>query len=103
MSIPSTMTADFYASVKIGAPLKFADGVYASEILAVWKDGKRDYSALPTVMATEIDKAVNNTFAGEMEDGIFEACVFGNRYPGDSWGKLFDLSWMKRNPGCNVV
>ncbi len=104
-SIPATVNSLFYKYAAIGAPLPFSGGIFASEIHAIWKDGKRDYSALPSKMATEISNAALGVSpSGEPTVKIFSDCTFGgSRYRGDPWPNLVDWSWMLRNPGCALA
>lgn len=68
LSFYNGMTTTFYANAKIGQPVQFNDGTYATTIVSIWKNSDRDYSALPTRMATEI-----NTLADSLS--VFTTCT----------------------------
>ncbi len=103
-SIPYANMGAFYDNVSFGDPLNYTEGNFYEEINAIWKDGERDFSNLPTLMAEEIEYWINEgLYSPGNYHSIFEHCSFIWRCPGDSYGHLLDWGWMARNPGCPLA
>ncbi|MFA6271922.1 MAG: MopE-related protein [Patescibacteria group bacterium] len=60
LSIPWQLTNRFYNIVKIGEPLNFSTGQYATQIHNLWKKGTENISVLPLSMQNEIIKFKNS-------------------------------------------
>lgn len=93
-SLPRDQRTTFNAVVAMGDPLEFSDGPYAEKIRAVWQDGDRDFSTLPTRLADALDTYVNGY------PKILSSCPT-YKLGGTDRGQYtyFDWQWTKANPG----
>ncbi len=97
LSIPEPQTNRFYELVTIAAPLNFNDGKYADKINDIWKNHDRDFSTLPSKIASEIN---SYTFGYHK---IFTSCPTSCGGLTDRWcGSLFDWRWVYDNPGYDT-
>jgi len=99
-SIPAVHTGSFYQYVTVGEPLNFTEGLYYEKINAIWKEGDRDYSSLPTRLAWAV-----RTTSGQCKSYTcaFDDCQYQYHFPGDPYPNLLDWNWMAYNPGCPLA
>lgn len=100
LDIPYTLANDFYSLIKLGSPLNFNEGAYATKIRAIWKNGDTNYSTLPSKMVDEINYFTKESSLNEGD--VFNKCtfVYPGFYPGNPYDALLDWTWMLHNPGC---
>lgn len=93
-SIPDVHEIKFYNLVTIGEPLSFNQGSYFKKINAIWSQGSRDYSKLPSGLQDEVRDRLS----------LFTDCTFGYRYGfNNTYRVLLDWTWMLRNPDCPLA
>lgn len=94
ISIYSGHTDAFYKYAPLGAPLKFSEGRYVNKIHDIWKEEDRNFSTLPSRLASSIR---NNTYGYSK---IFSSCPSNCGSDTDRFcGNLLDWRWYQSNPG----